>query len=78
MEGKRGAQLARMKAVRFFNPLYVLSCGDVNESDIDGLSLLRLSKHPRIAPAIEVCPTLCTPLSHPHMSHTCARPAHRK
>ena len=51
MEGKRGGQLARMKAVRFFDPLYA-NANLVTEADIDGLSLLRLSKHPKVAPAI--------------------------
>ena len=69
MEGKRGDQLARMKAVRFFNPLYVLASGAVTETDIDRLSLWRLHKHPKIMPAIEVCPTL---LPHPALLCTCA------
>ena len=30
VEGKRGAQLARMKAARFFNPLHVLANGAVS------------------------------------------------
>jgi len=34
-EGKKGAQLARMKAVRIFNPLHVL-VNKVSVSDIDG------------------------------------------
>ena len=43
-----------MKAVRFFNPLDVLKSGSVTESDIDGLSVFRFSKHPRLAPKIQV------------------------
>ena len=75
MEGKRGAQLARMKAVRFFNPMHVLASGEVTVADIDGMSLLRLSTHPKVQPAIEVRPALprsrhsmhaCTRLTHPH------------
>mmetsp|Transcript_51250 Transcript_51250/g.151092 ORF Transcript_51250/g.151092 Transcript_51250/m.151092 type:complete len:321 (+) Transcript_51250:1782-2744(+) len=53
VEGKRGAQLARMKAVRFFNPLHVLANGAVIEEDIEGLSLFRFAKHPRIGPKIQ-------------------------
>ena len=55
MEGKRGGQLARMKAVRFFNPLHVLASGEVTEADIDGLLIFRFSKHPKLAPKIKVC-----------------------
>ena len=55
MEGKRGGQLARMKAVRFFNPLHVLACGgEVTEADIDGLKLFRMHTHTKIAPKIKV------------------------
>ena len=55
MEGKRGGQLARMKAVRFFNPLHVLACGgEVTEADIDGLQLFRMHTHSKIAPMIKV------------------------
>ena len=53
MEGKRGGQLARMKAARFFNPLHVLASGEVTEADINGLSLFRCSKHPKLAPKIQ-------------------------
>ena len=59
LQGKRGGQLARMKSVRFFNPLHVLSNGDVTEADIDGLSLFRFSEHPKLKPKISVrrgCP----------------------
>ena len=34
MEGKRGGQLARMKAARFFNPLHVLANGAVTEEEL--------------------------------------------
>ena len=57
MEGKRGGQLARMKAVRFFNPLHVLASGEVTEADIDGLLIFRFSKHPKLMPHIEVGPS---------------------
>eukprot|EP00966_Prymnesium_polylepis_P256589 5927314-Prymnesium_polylepis.1 len=53
MEGKRGGQLARMKAARFFNPLHVLASGEVTEADIDSLSLFRMAKHPKLAPKIQ-------------------------
>eukprot|EP00966_Prymnesium_polylepis_P325617 7381590-Prymnesium_polylepis.1 len=53
VEGKRGAQLARMKAARFFNPLHVLANGAVTEEDIDALSIFRFSKHPRLKPKIQ-------------------------
>ena len=66
MEGKRGGQLERMKTVRFFNPLHVLASGSVTEAHIEGLSIWRLSKHPKIAPMIEV--RACTaPSSHAHL-----------
>ena len=35
MEGKKGAQLARMKAVRFFKPMHVFG-NKISVSDIDG------------------------------------------
>ena len=54
VEGKRGAQLARMRAARLFNPLHVLSSGAVTEADIDALELFRFSKHAKIAPKIQV------------------------
>ena len=54
IEGKRGGQLARMKAVRFFNPLHVLSSGEVTKTDIEGLSVLRMFEHPKLKPKIEV------------------------
>ena len=54
MEGKRGTQLQRMKAVRFFNPMHVHANGPVTVADIDGLSLLRLSREADIQKAIQV------------------------
>ena len=38
IEGKKGAQLARTKAVRIFDPLHVLG-NKISESDIDGLKI---------------------------------------
>ena len=73
VEGKRGAQLARMRAARLFNPLHVLSSGAVTEADIDALELFRFSKHAKIAPKIQVGlrlehSSLPTHLAHPpHM-----------
>jgi hypothetical protein len=54
MEGKRGAQLERMKVVRIFNPLHVLSVGSaITDTDIDALSIFRFSAHPKIKPALK-------------------------
>lgn len=54
IEGKRGAQLARMKVARIFNPLHVKSLGSsLLATDIDALSIFRFSKHPELAPEIE-------------------------
>ena len=41
IEGKKGAQLERMKAVHIFNPLHVLG-NKISESDIDGLKIFKL------------------------------------
>jgi hypothetical protein len=60
MEGKRGAQLARMKAARMFNPLHVQSSGAVTEADIDALELFRFSTHPKISPKIQEMKTEIT------------------
>ena len=54
MEGKRGTQLQRMKAVRFFNPMHVHANGPVTVADIDGLSVLRFSREPDIQKAISL------------------------
>ena len=54
VEGKRGPQLQRMKTVRFFNPMHVHANGPVTVADIDGLSLLRLSREADIQKAIQV------------------------
>ena len=53
MEGKRGGQLARMKVARLFNPLHVLTSGEVTEADVDALGLFRMAKHSLIAPKLE-------------------------
>ena len=50
---ERGAQLARMKAARMFNPLHVQSSGAVTEADIDALQLFRFSTHTKISPKIQ-------------------------
>jgi hypothetical protein len=56
IEGKKGAQVARMKAVRIFNPLHVLG-NKILVSDIDGLKIFKLCDHPEIRPQIEVMKT---------------------
>ena len=56
IEVKKGAQLARMKAVRIFNPLHVLG-NKISVSDIDGLKIFKLCDHPEIRPQIEVMKT---------------------
>ena len=50
VEGKCGAQLARMKAARLFNPLHILSSGEADKADVEALSLFRMSEHKLIAP----------------------------
>ena len=56
IEVKKGAQLGRMKAVRIFNPLYILG-NKISVSDIDGLKIFKLRDHPEIRPQIEVMKT---------------------
>jgi hypothetical protein len=80
IEGKRGEQLSRMKAVRFLDPLYVQANGDVTEAEINGLSIFRMSKHPKLVAAIKVCPQpACLPVPVPmpaltfHASLSCCR-----
>jgi hypothetical protein len=53
IEGKKGDQLERMKAVRIFNPLHVLD-NKISESDMDGLKIFKFFEHPEIRPQIEV------------------------
>jgi hypothetical protein len=50
IEGKKGAQLERMKAVHIFNPLHVLG-NKISESDIDGLKIFKFYEHPKIISA---------------------------
>jgi hypothetical protein len=47
IEGKKGDQLERMKAVRVFNPLHVLG-NKMSVSDIDGLKIFKFYEHPEI------------------------------
>jgi hypothetical protein len=44
IEGKKGAQLERMKTVRIFNPMYVLD-NKIKSSvtDIDGLKIFKFN-----------------------------------
>ena len=74
LQGKRGGQLARMKSVRFFNPLHVLANSDVTEADIDGLMLFRFSEHPKLKPKIEVrcCGVWCV-RAYVFYVHACVR-----
>ena len=53
IEGKKGDQLERMKAVRIFNPLHVLG-NKISVSDIDGLKIFKFYEHPEIRAEIEV------------------------
>ncbi len=45
IEGRKGDQLMRVKAVRIFNPLHVLG-NKISESDIDGLKIFKFYEHP--------------------------------
>ena len=56
IEVKKGAQVERMKRVRIFNPLHVLT-NKISVSDIEGLKILKLSQHPQIILQIEVMKT---------------------
>jgi hypothetical protein len=56
MEDKKGAQLARMKAVCIFNPLHVLG-NKISVSDIDGLKIFKLHEHHEIRTQTEVMKT---------------------
>jgi hypothetical protein len=53
IEGKKGDQLERMKAVCVFNPLHVLG-NKISVSDIDGLKIFKFYEHPEIRAEIEV------------------------
>ena len=51
---KKGAEVARFKVARIFNPLHVLGYPiSVALADIDSLKILRLTEHPLIVPHIE-------------------------
>ena len=52
LEIKKGAQLARMKAVCIFNPLHVMG-NKIGVANIDNLKLFKLSQHPEIRPPLE-------------------------
>jgi hypothetical protein len=56
IEGKKGDQLERMKAVRIFNPLHVLG-NKISEADIDGLKIFKFYEHPEIRAEIQVMKT---------------------
>ena len=56
IEVKKGAQVERMKRVRIFNPLHVLT-NKISVSDVEGLKILKLSQHPQIMLQIEVMKT---------------------
>ena len=59
IEVKKGAQVERMKRVRIFNPLYVLT-NKISVSDIEGLKIFKLSQYPQpeIMVQIEVMKTV--------------------
>jgi len=52
MDIKKGAEVARFKVVRIFNPLHVLG-NQISVADIESLKIFRLSEHPLIRPHIE-------------------------
>ena len=56
IEVKKGAQVERMKRVRIFNPMHVLT-NKISVSDVEGLKILKLSQHPQIMMQIEVMKT---------------------
>ena len=56
IEVKKGAQVERMKRVRIFNPLHVLT-NKISVSDVEGMKILKLSQHPQIMLQIEVMKT---------------------
>jgi hypothetical protein len=56
IEGKKGDQLERMKAVCIFNPLHVLG-NKISESDMDGLKIFKFYEHPEIRAEIQVMKT---------------------
>ena len=52
IDNKKGAEVARFKVARIFNPLHVLGY-PISVADIDSLKILRLTEHPLIRPHIE-------------------------
>ena len=52
IDTKKGAEVARFKVARIFNPLHVLGY-PISVSDIDSLKILRLTEHPLIMPHID-------------------------
>ncbi len=52
IDNKKGAEVARFKVARIFNPLHVLG-NPISVADIDSLKIFRLSEHPLIRPHIE-------------------------
>ena len=52
IDTKKGAEVARFKVARIFNPLHVLG-NQISVADIDSLKIFRLTDHPLIRPHIE-------------------------
>ena len=52
MDIKQGAEVARFKVARIFNPLHVLGY-PISVADIDSLKIFRLTEHPLIIPHID-------------------------
>ena len=52
IDNKKGAEVARLKVARIFNPLHVLG-HPISVADIDSLKIFRLIDHPLVRPHIE-------------------------
>ena len=52
IDTKKGAEVARLKVARIFNPLHVLGY-PISVADIDSLKIFRLTEHPLIIPHID-------------------------
>jgi hypothetical protein len=52
IDTKKGAEVARLKVARIFNPLHVMGY-QISVADIDSLKILRLIEHPLIMPHID-------------------------
>ena len=52
IDTKKGAEVARLKVARIFNPLHVLGY-QISFADIDSFKILRLTEHPLIMPHID-------------------------